>query len=265
MAITKIHPIKSTLKKAIDYIADPAKTDDKLLVSSFGCAVETAGLEFEKTRLLAMQKGNNLAHHLIQAFEPGEVSYAQAHEIGRQLANEILGGRYEFVLTTHIDRDHVHNHLIFNAVSFADHKHYHSNKRSYHFIRRTSDRICKEHGLSVIIPGQDRGKSYIEHQAERAGVSYKAKLRAAIDRLLPSCHDLEELLVRLQREGYGPYQIANKLKEEKVLIPSAYLAQHGEGVNKNKTFKDVYGWGSSTICNILEKREYLGHTINFKT
>ena len=65
--------------------------------------------------------------------------------------------------------------------------------------------------------------------------------------------------------GYGPYQIASKLKSEKVLIPSAYLAQHGEGVNKNKTFKDVYGWCSSTICNILEKREYLGHTINFKT
>ena len=93
MAVTKIHPIKSTLKKAIDYIADPAKTDDKLLVSSFGCAVETADLEFEKTRLLAMQKGNNLAHHLIQAFEPGEVSYAQAHEIGRLLADEILGGK----------------------------------------------------------------------------------------------------------------------------------------------------------------------------
>lgn len=98
MAITKIHPIKSTLKKAIDYIVDPAKTDDKLLVSSFGCAVETADLEFEKTRLLAMQKGNNLAHQLIQAFEPGEVSYAQAHEIGRQLADEILGGKYEYTL-----------------------------------------------------------------------------------------------------------------------------------------------------------------------
>ena len=68
----------------------------------------------------------------------------------------------------------VHNHLIFNAVSFADHKHYHSNKRSYHFIRRTSDRICKEHGLSVIVPGQDKGKSYIEHQAERTGSSSKA-------------------------------------------------------------------------------------------
>ena len=108
MAITKIHPIKSTLKKAIDYIVDPAKTDDKLLVSSFGCAVETADLEFEKTRLLAMQKGNNLAHQLIQAFEPGEVSYAQAHEIGRQLADEILGGKYEYVIATHINKEHCH-------------------------------------------------------------------------------------------------------------------------------------------------------------
>ena len=89
------------------------------------------------------------------------------------------------------------------AARLARDKHYHSNKRSYHFIRRTSDRICKEHGLSVIVPGQDRGKSYIEHQAERAGTSYKVKLRAAIDRLLPGCKDLEELLDRLQREGYG--------------------------------------------------------------
>ena len=203
MAVTKTHPIKSTLKAAIDYICNPEKTDGKLLVSAYGCAAETADIEFAWTRRHAIDKGTNLGRHLIQAFQPGEVTPEQAHEIGMELAREILGGRYEFVLTTHIDRDHVHNHLIFNAVSFADHKHYHSNKRSYHFIRRTSDRICKEHGLSVIVPGQDRGKSYIEHQAERAGTSYKAKLRAAIDRLLPGCHDLEELLVRLQREGYA--------------------------------------------------------------
>ena len=202
MAVTKTHPIKSTLKAAIDYICNPEKTDGKLLVSSYGCAAETADIEFAWTRRHAIDKGTNLGRHLIQAFQPGEVTPEQAHEIGMELAREILGGRYEFVLTTHIDRDHVHNHLIFNAVSFADHKHYHSNKRSYHFIRRTSDRICKEHGLSVIVPGQDKGKSYIEHQAERTGTSYKAKLRATIDRLLPGCHDLEELLVRLQREGY---------------------------------------------------------------
>ena len=161
MAVTKTHPIKSTLKAAIDYICNPEKTDGKLLVSSYGCAAETADIEFSWTRCHAIDKGTNLGRHLIQAFQPGEVTPEQAHEIGMELAKEILGGKYEFVLTTHIDKDHVHNHLIFNAVSFADHKHYHSNKRSYHDIRRTSDRLCKEHGLSVIIPGQDKGKSYV--------------------------------------------------------------------------------------------------------
>ena len=202
MAVTKTHPIKSTLKAAIDYICNPEKTDGKLLVSSYGCTAETADIEFSWTRRHAIDKGTNLGRHLIQAFQPGEVTPKQAHEIGMELAKEILGGKYEFVLTTHIDKDHVHNHLIFNAVSFADHKHYHSNKRSYHYIRRTSDRLCKEHGLSVIIPGQDKGKSYIEHQATQNGTSYKAKLKAAIDRLLPACSNLEELLRRLQREGY---------------------------------------------------------------
>ncbi len=204
MAITKTHPIKSTLKAAIDYICDPSKTDGKLLVSTYGCTAETADIEFGWTRRYAIDRGYNynLGRHLIQAFSPGEVSPEEAHEIGMQLAKEVLGGKYEFVLTTHVDKGHIHNHLIFNAVSFVDHKHYHSNKRSYHFIRRTSDRLCQEHGLSVIVPGQDKGKSYIEHTAAKAGTSYKAKLKAAIDRLIPACKDLEDLLSRLQREGY---------------------------------------------------------------
>lgn len=113
MAVTKTHPIKSTLKAAIDYICNPEKTDGKLLVSSYGCTAETADIEFEWTRLHSIDKGTHLGRHLIQAFEPGEVTPEEAHEIGMQLAKEILGGKYEFVLTTHIDKDHVHNHLIF--------------------------------------------------------------------------------------------------------------------------------------------------------
>ena len=202
MAITKTHPIKATLKAAIDYICNPAKTDGKLLVSSFGCTSETADIEFEWTRRHAIDKGTNLGRHLIQAFAPGEVSPEEAHEIGMELAKEILDGKYEFVLTTHIDRGHIHNHVIWNAVSFTDHKHYHSNKRSYYEIRRASDRLCKEHGLSVIVPGQEKGKSYVEHQAVRNGTSYKANLKSAIDRLLPACTDLDDLLRRLQEEGY---------------------------------------------------------------
>lgn len=202
MAVTKTHPIKSTLKAALDYICNPEKTDGSLLVSAYGCAAETADIEFAWTRRHSIDKGTNLGRHLIQAFEPGEVSAEEAHIIGIELATEILGGKYEFVLTTHTDRGHLHNHLIFNAVSFEDYRHYHSNKKSYHFIRRTSDRICKEHGLSVIVPGKEKGKSYIEHQAAQAGTSYKAKLKTAIDRLIPVSADMEDLLRRLQEQGY---------------------------------------------------------------
>ena len=202
MAVTKTHPIKSTLKAAIVYICNPAKTDGSLLISAYGCSAETADIEFAWTRQHAIDKGENLGRHLIQAFAPGEVTPEEAHRIGLELAKEILGGKYEFVLTTHIDRGHIHNHVIWNAVSFADHKHYHSNKRSYYEIRRTSDRLCKEHGLSVIVPGQEKGKSYVEHQAVKSGTSYKAKMKAAIDRLLPACINLEDLLRRLQEEGY---------------------------------------------------------------
>ena len=202
MAVTKTHPIKSTLKAAIDYICNPAKTDGSLLISAYGCSAETADIEFAWTRRHTIDKGENLGRHLIQAFAPGEVTPEEAHQIGLELAKEILGGKYEFVLTTHIDRGHIHNHVIWNAVSFTDHKHYHSNKRSYYEIRRASDRLCKEHGLSVIIHGQEKGKSYVEHQAIRNGTSYKAKLKAAIDRLLPACADLEDLLRRLREEGY---------------------------------------------------------------
>lgn len=202
MAVTKTHPIKSTLKAAIDYIYNPDKTDGKLLVSSFGCSAETADIEFSWTRKHAIDKGSNLGRHLIQAFAPGEVTPEEAHQIGMELAKEILGDKYEFVLTTHIDKGHIHNHLIFNAVSFTDHRHYHSNKRSYHQIRRASDRLCKEHGLTVIIPGQDKGKSYIEHTAAKSGTSYKAKLKEAVDRLIPVSADFEDLLRRLLEQGY---------------------------------------------------------------
>ena len=117
-----IQEIKERLAQiwqALDYITDPQKTEEKLLVSSYGCSVETADIEMEFTLKQCYQKGNNLAHHLIQSFEPGEVSYEDAHRIGKELAEEILGGKYEYVLTTHIDKGHVHNHLIFCAADFV--------------------------------------------------------------------------------------------------------------------------------------------------
>ena len=203
MAVTKIKPIKSTLSKALDYIQNPDKTDGKMLVSSFGCSAETADIEFGFTLSQALDKGNNLAHHLIQSFEPGETTPEQAHEIGRQFADAVTKGQYEYVLTTHIDKGHIHNHVIFCAVNFVDHHKYNSNKRTYYGIRNMSDKLCREHGLSVVVPGKgSKGKSYVEYQADKTDTSWKGKLKIAIDALIPQVSDFEELLTRLQAAGY---------------------------------------------------------------
>ena len=203
MAVTKIKPVKSTLKKALDYIQNPDKTDGKMLVSSFGCSPETADIEFAFTIAQALDRGNNLAHHLIQSFEPGEVDYQKAHEIGKQLADAVTKGQYEYVLTTHIDKGHVHNHIIFCAVNFVDHHKYNSNKRSYYGIRNMSDRLCRENGLSVVVPGKgSKGKSYAEYLAEKTGTSWKGKLKIAVDGLIPQVSSFEELLSRLRAAGY---------------------------------------------------------------
>ena len=202
MAVTKIHPIKSTLRKALDYIENPDKTDEKLFVSSYGCSYETADIEFQMLLDQALKKGNNLAHHLIQAFEPGETTPEQAHEIGRQLADEVLGGKYPYVITTHIDKGHLHNHIIFCAVDMANQRKYISNRQSYAYIRRTNDRLCREHGLSVVMTGKDKGKSYAEWDAQRKGKSWKAKLKTAIDAAIPQARDFDSFLRLMEAQGY---------------------------------------------------------------
>ena len=203
MAVTKIKPVKSTLSKALDYIENPDKTDGKMLISSFGCSYETADIEFGYTLSQALDKGSNLAFHLIQSFAPGEVDYEKAHEIGKQLADAVTKGQHEYVVTTHIDKGHIHNHVIFCAVNFLDHHKYNSNKRSYYGIRNMSDKLCRENGLSVVVPGKgSKGKSYAEYQAEKTGTSWKGKLKIAVDALIPQVSSFEELLTRLQAAGY---------------------------------------------------------------
>ena len=135
MAITKIHPIKSTLNLAIVYITNEEKTDEKILVSTNKCFASTAHTAFMKTREDNKVNGTVLARHLIQSFMPGEATPEIAHQIGMELCKRILKDQYEFVLTTHIDKGHIHNHIIFNNVNMVTGKCYQSNKRSYHQIR----------------------------------------------------------------------------------------------------------------------------------
>ena len=234
MAVTKIKAIRGTLSKAIAYILNPEKTDEKLLVSSYGCASETAAREFEWTRKIAEQKGMNpvriIARHVIQSFEIGEVTPELAHEIGKQFADEILGGKYEYVLTTHIDKDHVHNHLIFNAVDFVNYHAYKSYKRIYYDMREVSDRLCKENGLSVIPPSQNKGMGYKEYTEAKRGTSWKQKLKQTIDRLVITAKDYDDFLRLMQQAGY-------EIKTGKYI---SFRAEAQERFTRSKTIGENY-------------------------
>lgn len=222
------------MSKAIAYILNPEKTDEKLLVSSYGCASETAAQEFEWTRKIAEQKGMNpvriIARHVIQSFEVGEVTPEIAHEIGKQFADEILGGKYEYVLTTHIDKDHVHNHLIFNAVDFVDYHAYKSYKRIYYDMREVSDRLCKENGLSVIPPSQNKGMGYKEYTEAKRGTSWKQKLKQTIDRLVITAKDYDDFLRLMQEAGY-------EIKTGKYI---SFRAEGQERFTRSKTIGENY-------------------------
>ena len=222
------------MSKAIAYILNPEKTDEKLLVSPYGCASETAAREFEWTRKIAEQKGMNpvriIARHVIQSFEIGEVTPELAHEIGKQFADEILGGKYEYVLTTHIDKDHVHNHLIFNAVDFVDYHAYKSYKRIYYDMREVSDRLCKENGLSVIPPSQNKGMGYKEYTEAKRGTSWKQKLKQTIDRLVITAKDYDDFLRLMQEAGY-------EIKTGKYI---SFRAEGQERFTRSKTIGENY-------------------------
>ena len=222
------------MSKAIAYILNPEKTDEKLLVSSYGCASETAAREFEWTRKIAEQKGMNpvriIARHVIQSFGIGEVTPELAHEIGKQFADEILGGKYEYVLTTHIDKDHVHNHMIFNAVDFVDYHAYKSYKRIYYDMREISDRLCKENGLSVIPPSQNKGMGYKEYTEAKRGTSWKQKLKQTIDRLVITAKDYDDFLRLMQEAGY-------EIKTGKYI---SFRAEGQERFTRSKTIGENY-------------------------
>ena len=235
MAVTKIKPIRGTVNKAIAYIIDPKKTDDELLVSAFGCAAsDSAAKEFEWTRNLAAQQGAQLptviARHLIQSFDVGEVTPEVAHEIGKQFADEWLKGKYEYVIATHIDKGHCHNHIIFNAVNFVDYHAYRSNKRTYRELRQLSDSICKEHGLSVIPPSQSKGMDYKEYTEAKRGTSWKQKLKQTIDRCVITAKDYDEFLKMMQEAGY-------EIKTGKYI---SFRAEGQESFTRAKTIGENY-------------------------
>lgn len=151
MATTKIIPVKTNIRRISDYVQNKEKTAENTLTTTYGCSennVESKFLEVINDENSTQKEV--LARHLIQSFKPGEVDADTAHMIGEELADKHLKGKYQYIISTHIDKGHIHNHILFNNVSFEDYTCYNSNKRSYHEIRDISDELCRAYGLSVI-------------------------------------------------------------------------------------------------------------------
>jgi hypothetical protein len=202
MAYTKIHAITSTVNKAVDYICNPDKTNESILISTYGCSPETAAYDFKFALSKTSQSDTNKAYHLIQSFLPGEVSYKEAHQIGTELADKLLEGKYSYVISTHIDKGHIHNHIIFCAADNVTHAKYHDCKKTYYNIRSISDDLCRKHELSVITPGEKRGKTYKEWQSGKNGTSWKTQLKEDINESIKYAATYEDCISLIRAKGY---------------------------------------------------------------
>ena len=215
MAITKIHTIKSTLSNVILYIENPSKTDGQLLVSGYNVEPQTAALDFEITAMMAhkvhhisCKKTSNLAYHLIQSFSPTEkITPREAHDLGRKLALEFTEGKYEFVIATHIDKGHIHNHIIINSVSFYDYKKLRTVPyRTAQQIRSISDRLCMEAQLSVIKDPQKLGQLYPTYVQKKRTTSNRTEVRKKLNFCLERATNYAQFLQMAQELGISVCQ-----------------------------------------------------------
>ena len=223
MAYAKILPIKSrlddrvdyvlnedktTLVNKVEYVFDEHKTTDSNHVvyrSAINCEVETAFDDMQATKKRFKKTGGRLGYHLIHSFKPNEIDPKTAHEIGMKLAQELFGARYEVVVGTHVDKEHIHNHIIFNSVSFIDGKKYRNKLGEYLYdIRGTNDRLCKEYGLSIIMAGnKDRTLTYAEWLAGKNGnFTWRQLIKNDIDDCIIQAYGYGNFISLMQQKGY---------------------------------------------------------------
>lgn len=257
MAITKIIAIrdrldkrinyavngeKTTLDAGITYATNPEKTEQHFFTSALNCeSCETAYAEMQATKQRFSKPGGVVGYHFIQSFAPGEVTPEQAHTIGVAFTQRLFGDRYEAVVGTHLDKAHLHNHVVVNSVSFVDGKKYHSSPGSYYFdVRGVSDALCRENDLSTIAP-QGKGKHYAEWKAEQNGKpTIRSTIRADIDRIIGEAYTYETFLMLLRREGYV---VQNRLdhKYVTVLPPGGKRAIRLDSLGDGYTERDIRG------------------------
>ena len=175
---TKTTKSAGSLEEAIEYALNREKTEQTIFEDAIGCTCETAYADMVKTKECFHKKGGVQGYHLVQSFAEGEVSPELAHLIGQELAEQLLKGQYEVVITTHLNTKHYHNHLVWNSVNMETGQKYHSNAKSYFTeVRQISDQLCRKYGLSVIQTNQGKAMHYAQWKAEAEG---KPSWRTAI-------------------------------------------------------------------------------------
>ncbi|WP_124098862.1 relaxase/mobilization nuclease domain-containing protein [Ruminococcus sp. Marseille-P6503] len=221
MAATKIISIRFTEANAIAYIANPEKTDNGRLVYTFGCRKNPyeASRDFEQVRSTGTGRNQILSHHFMQSFSPGEITPEKALQVGIELCRKFLNDEYQYYLAVHTDKDHIHLHCIFNNVNMVDGLTFETHAdqgdkrhRKWVNLRNLSDEICKKHKLSVIEnPEMGKGKSYFEWDMNRQNLSWKAKLKFAIDQVIKESEDFDDFLLKCKAHNievvYNPEHV----------------------------------------------------------
>ena len=234
MAITKVFAIRSRFEKTVQYAANeektslsgmieyavnPDKTEKRLFESCLNCeSVENAARDMERTKRRYNKTGGIQGYHIIQSFQPGEITPEQTHAIGVEFARRLFGERFEIVVGTHLDKHHLHNHIAVNSVSFLDGRKLRCNMKTYFKeIQKVSDDLCREYGLSVILP-KGKGKSHQEWQAAKSKLpTIREQIRRDIDDLIGQSLNFTTFLDSLRKAGYQIH--AGKRKHTAVKPP----------------------------------------------
>ena len=237
MAVVKVYAVRSKLKRAveyaanedktsldniIEYAANPDKTEQRLFETAINCSsVETAYREMVATKKKYGKEDKVLAYHYIESFKPGEVTPELAHKIGVEFAQECFGDRFEVVIGTHLDRHHLHNHIVVNSVSFVDGGKLRSTPKSYYNeIRKVSDRLCREYGLSVIDDPQHKGMHYAEWKAVNDGKpTIRGQVREELDEIIKASATMQIFWRELKRRGYVVHRRGENIKYTSIIPP----------------------------------------------
>ncbi|MDO4615984.1 MAG: relaxase/mobilization nuclease domain-containing protein [Lachnospiraceae bacterium] len=238
MHMNKGRSLLQSLSARTDYVMNPDKTNERELISSYECEPATVDTDFLIAKQMYQritgrepkQGKDVIAYQIRQAFYPGEITPEEANALGYKLAMEFTKGQHQFIVATHVDKAHVHNHIVFNSTTLDCTHKFNNYLRSSDDIRDISDRLCLEHGYSIIEEPAKKGKQYAEWNAEKSGTSWKEKLRNNIEEQIQGCKNYEQFLHRMELLGY-------EIKQGKYI---AFRAPDQKKFTRAKTLGDEF-------------------------